>query len=305
MRLGYMFSGQGAQFPGMGRDLYEGSSAAKAVFESADEVLHRSISRLCFDGTPEELTACANCQPAIYTMSQACLAAFHERFPDVVPAVCGGLSLGELSALSAAGVFSFEDGLRLVAKRGELMDVACRETHGGMAAVLGGDPSEIEAVCLEAGADVANLNCPGQIVISGEDGALSKAVAALEGKVTRAVMLTVAGAYHSRLMDTASRQFGEVLAGVSMNAPAVPVVQNVTGDVVDDPGVLRRNLTLQVCSSVRWESCARAMMSRSDMLVEFGPGTVLCGFMKRIDRMYPSGSVGTLATLDALASKLA
>jgi len=305
MRVGFMFSGQGAQFPGMGRDLYDASTAAKAVFDEADDVLGRPLSRLCFDGPAEELTSCANCQPAIYTMSQACLAAFHERFPNIAPAVCGGLSLGELSAFCAAGAFGFADGLRVVAKRGELMDSACRETSGGMAAVLGASIEDVSAICKETDVDIANLNCPGQVVISGEKARLAKALEILAAKQLRAVELTVAGAYHSRLMAGAATAFGEFLAAVPMAATTCPVVQNVTGTVVTDEAERRENLRRQVCSSVRWEECVRTMMTMCDLLVEFGPGNVLCGFMKRIDRSYPNAPVNSLEALDAVAAKLA
>lgn len=304
MNIGYMFSGQGAQFPGMGRDLAESSPAAKAVFEMADEVLGRSISKLCFEGTEADLTSCANCQPAIYTMSQACLAAFLERRPDVRPSACGGLSLGELSALSAAGVFSVADGLRLVARRGELMDAACRETQGGMAAVIAAEASVLEAVCAKYDVDIANLNCPGQTVISGEAAKLAQAVSELDAAGIRVVTLTVAGAYHSRLMAGAAAQFGEHLKGISMAAPQCLVVQNVVGGAVSAPEELRSNLQKQVCSSVKWELCVRRMMEACDMLVEFGPGNVLCGFMKRIDRKYPVAPVNSVAALDALCEKL-
>lgn len=303
-RLGYMFSGQGAQFPGMGRDLYEASECARRVFDEADEVLGYGLSKICFEGSVEDLTRCSVCQPAIYTMSQACLAVFQERFPGVEPVVCGGLSLGELSALCAGKVYGFADGLRLVARRGELMDAACSETSGGMAAVLGGDMDVIASACLDAGIDIANLNCPGQVVISGESGALERAVKVLSEKEIRVVPLTVAGAYHSRLMGGASEAFGRHLQGVAMAKPSCGIVQNVVGGMVEDVESLRDNLRLQVSSSVRWEDCVRAMMPCCDQLIEFGPGNVLCGFMKRIDRSYPAGVVNSMATLDALCAKL-
>ncbi|MBP5638777.1 MAG: ACP S-malonyltransferase [Victivallales bacterium] len=304
MRLGFMFAGQGAQFPGMGRDLYDSSPAAKAIFDEADEVLGRTLSKLCFEGTAEELTSCANCQPAIYAMSQACLAAFKEELPDEVPAICGGLSLGEFSAFCAAGTFGFADGLRIVAKRGELMDAACRETSGGMAAILGANMDIVSSIANEAGVDIANLNCPGQVVVSGEKTALEKALKLFADKEIRAVELTVAGAYHSRLMASASESFGRYLADVPLKKPNYPVVQNVTGTVSGEIESIRRNLTLQVCSSVRWEDCVRTMMKHCDMLVEFGPGSVLAGFMKRIDRSFPNASVNSVDSLKALLGKL-
>ncbi|MGN0879574.1 MAG: ACP S-malonyltransferase [Oligosphaeraceae bacterium] len=304
MRVGFMFAGQGAQAPGMGKDLYEGSAAARAVFEEADEVLGRSLSRLCFEGSVEELTLCANCQPAIYVMSCACLAALRERVAGLSPTCCGGLSLGELSALCAAGVFGFGDGLRLVAKRGELMDAACRATSGAMAAVLGGDVAHVAEVCASCGIDVANYNCPGQVVVSGESGGVDAAVSRLAAEGLRTVRLTVAGAYHSRLMAGAAAEFVSFLSGVPLSRPACAVMQNVPGGEVTEASALRENLGRQVCSPVRWESCARAMMSRSELLVEFGPGNVLCGFLKRMDRAYPSVAVNSLSGLDAAAARI-
>lgn len=303
-RVGYMFSGQGAQFPGMGKDLYEGSAAARAVFDEADEVLGRRLSDLCFTGSAEELTSCANCQPAIYVMSCACLAALRERVPELTATCCGGLSLGELTALQAAGVTSFASGLRLVARRGELMDVACRAGDGAMAAVLGGDEARIAAVCAACGIDVANYNCPGQIVVSGATSGVEQAMATLSEDGLRVVRLTVAGAYHSRLMAEAADQFREFLAGVELGRPGCSVYQNVPGALVTESAVLRENLARQVCSSVKWEACARGMMGESDLLLEFGPGNVLCGFLKRIDRRYPAVPVNSLAALDAAVERI-
>lgn len=305
MRIGCMFSGQGAQVPGMGKDLWEQYPEARGVFEKADAVLGYSLSSLCFEGSLADLTACAVCQPATYVMSHACLAAFRSVYGgEVESVVCGGLSLGEISALSAAGCCSFEDGLELVAERGKLMDEACRESEGGMAAVLGADLAMVEGVCEETDVDVANLNCPGQIVISGKKEHLSDAVGQLKERGVNVVVLNVAGAYHSRLMSDASRRFGEVLRRKRFEVPRIGFVQNVKGDFEEDVESIRRNLELQICHRVCWESCVRVMMTRCEMLLEFGPGAVLAGFMKRIDRQFPVMAVNSVSQLLAFKSKL-
>jgi len=304
MRLAFMFAGQGAQAVGMGRDLAEASPAAKAIFEEADDILGWKLSKLCFDGPAEELTACAHCQPAIYTMSCACLAALRERRPDIAPTACGGLSLGELTALHVAGYCSFADGLKLVATRGQLMDDACQATHGGMAAVLGASTEDVEAVCAEADVDIANLNCPGQIVISGEAERIAKALEILAARNLRGVPLQVAGAYHSRLMQKASENFGSYLKKVTLTEPTARLVQNAIGAFVSPSDEILANLEKQVCSRVRWEECARALMAEAELLIELGPGNVLSGLMKRIDRSFPCVSVNSIASLEALCTKL-
>jgi len=303
-RLGFMFAGQGAQSVGMGQELSEQSDAARALFAKADQALGRDLSGLCFRGPIEDLTNSANCQPAIYAVSLACLAAFEEQCP-VEPVACGGLSLGEFSALAAAGALEFADGLKLVATRGALMDEACQAAQGAMAAVLKADPELVQQVCADNDVDVANYNCPGQIVISGASKRVEQAVAALkEAGVSRVIMLTVAGAYHSRLMAPAAEKFGPVLEAARIAAPRCPVAQNVAGALVRDPDEIRRNLALQVTGSVKWEDCVRAMLDAgAEALVEFGPGQVLTGFMRRIDSAVPVFSVsGAADVTEALAA---
>jgi [acyl-carrier-protein] S-malonyltransferase len=304
-RVGFMFAGQGAQAVGMGRDLWEQSPAARAVFERANVVLGRSIADLCFEGPAAALTASVNCQPAIFTMSMACHAALQERLP-VAPVVCGGLSLGELAAVTCAGVLGFDDALRLVAERGRLMDEACRATAGAMAAVIGADTALVEGICRQHEVDVANYNCPGQVVISGGCAGVKAAVAALAAVgVSRVVMLEVAGAYHSRLMTSAALAFGAVLAPLELRAPTCPVAQNASGALVTEVAVIRDNLRAQVNGSVRWEACVRALLAAgAEVLVELGPGKVLSGFMRRLDRAFPAGSIGSCADLAATVQLL-
>ncbi|MBQ9771664.1 MAG: ACP S-malonyltransferase [Lentisphaeria bacterium] len=287
MKTAYIFSGQGAQTVGMGKDLYENSPAAKAVYDKADEILGWSVSDVCFNGPAEKLTETKYCQVAIYTTSMACLAYYREKNggdPDEVIG-CAGLSLGEYSALAAAGFFTFEDGLKLLEQRALFMDEACRATTGGMASILAGDPAVIAEVCAECGIDVANLNCPGQIVISGEKEGVVKACGMLKEKgMKRALPLNVAGAFHSRLMASAGEKLRGPLAETPVSAPAIPVAQNFTGKFENDPAVIKENLAGQVAGSVRWEECVRAMIAAgAEQFVEFGPGNVLTGLVKRTD----------------------
>jgi [acyl-carrier-protein] S-malonyltransferase len=303
-KIGFMFAGQGAQTVGMGKDLAEAVPAVRDWFGRADDALGRPISEICFNGPQDALTKSANCQPAITATSLACLIAFQQRFPGVKPVACGGLSLGEFAALAAAGVVGFEDAVKLVAARGQFFEDACRATEGGMAAVLNGDAAVIEKVCAAAGVDVANYNCPGQIVISGEKAKLPAAIEGLKAAgISKVIPLTVDGAFHSRLMGSAVPRFAEVLKGVELRAPQCVVVQNVVGGPVADPAQIRPNLEAQITGSVRWEQCARAMIAAgAEALVEFGPGTVLGGFMKRIDKQFPMFNVGSAADLEKLAA---
>lgn len=304
MKAAFIFSGQGAQSVGMGKDLCETSPAAAAVFKEADGVLGWSVSELCFNGPAEKLTESRYCQPAIYTTSAACLAAFKERFPSVKPLGCAGLSLGEYGALLCAGFFTFSDGLKLVARRAELMDASCKESAGGMASVLGGDVEIIRQVCEDCGIDVANYNCPGQIVISGVKTGVEKAVAALKEKgVRKLIPLNVAGAYHSRLMKKAGESLREPLSQTPCKAPGCPVAQNFTGGLESDPAKIKANLVEQVAGSVRWEGCVKSLSGLgAEAFIEFGPGAVLTGLVKRIDgtkALYNVSNAGDLAKIPA------
>ncbi|MBR6470841.1 MAG: ACP S-malonyltransferase [Victivallales bacterium] len=289
-RLGLLFAGQGAQHPGMGAQLYESSPAARKIYDQADAILSWPISRLCFEGPQEDLTACAHCQPAIYITSLAAWAARSEApQADETPAIAGGLSLGELAALTVAGAFDFETGLKAVAERGRLMDELCRRTHGAMAAILGGEPSRVAQVAEAHGIDVANYNCPGQLILSGEAELVKAACEELVPEVMKIVHLEVAGAYHSRLMRPAGEAFRAFLENLPMRKPSLPLVHNVTGELaVPEPAALRERLTEQIYSPVRWEECCRAIMQQCDKLLELGPGQVLTGLARRIDRRFPA-----------------
>lgn len=284
MKAFFVFSGQGAQAPGMGKDLYESSAAAKAIFDQADEILGYKLSEVCFNGPAEKLTETNYCQVAIYTMSCAALEAFKEKFPEVKAVACAGLSLGEYGALYAGGAFSFADGLKLLAKRAELMDVACKNTNGGMASVLGGDAAIIKEVCAACDIDVANFNSPGQIVISGEKSKLENAVAMLKEKgMKKVIVLNVAGAFHSRLMAEAGEGLKAVLADSQLTMPQLPVLHNFTADVATNEADLKDNLAKQVAGSVQWEGCVRNIVNNfgGELMIEFGPGNVLTGLLRR------------------------
>ncbi len=303
MKPFFVFSGQGAQAVGMGRDLVEAFPAAKARFDEADAVLGYDQSSIVFEGPAEKLTESSYCQPAIYTMSCAALDAFRSRFPEVKPVACAGLSLGEYGALYAGGAFDFASGLRLLAQRAELMDRACRSTSGGMASVLSGDPDVIREVCAACGIDVANYNSPGQIVISGEKEKLAKAVEELKNRgMRKVVVLNVAGAFHSRLMAPAGEALKPVLEASAMTLPTTPVYHNFTAAVAGSVEELKANLASQVAGSVRWEECVRAMVAAGgDTMIEFGPGNVLTGLLRRTLPEVPYFNVNSAASLESLA----
>ena len=283
MKAFFVFSGQGAQTVGMGKDLAEAFPEAKALFDEADAVLGYEQSSIIFNGPAEKLTESRYCQPAIYTMSCAALAAFKTRYPDVTPVGCAGLSLGEYGALYAGGAFTFAEGLRLLAQRAELMDKACRATSGGMASVLGGDAEIIKEVCAACEIDVANFNSPGQIVISGEKVKLAKAVEELKARgMRKIIVLNVAGAFHSRLMKPAGEALEKVLEESPVAMPRIPVYHNFTAAPAADVAQLRANLAAQVAGSVRWEECVRNMVAAGgDTMIEFGPGNVLTSLLRR------------------------
>lgn len=287
MAKGLLFSGQGAQQVGMGRSLYENSETAKALFDEANEVLGWDLKGICFDGPDEALTETKVCQPALYVQGFALFSILKERgHMDDLVAACG-LSLGELTALAAAGVYDFSTGLRLVAERGRLMQEACDATKGGMAAVIGGTPEAVQEFCDKFDIEIANLNCPGQIVISGEKDKVMDAVAnSKEAGFKLCKPLNVAGAYHSRLMASARDAFAEFIKDFDFKTPEIAVYTNVTGGRVADPQEIKDMLVKQVVSSVRFEDNLRNMAAENSLteFAECGPGKVLAGFAKRIDR---------------------
>ena len=305
-KIALLFAGQGAQAVGMGKDLAEQFPAARDVFRKADEILGRKLSDIAWNGPLEELTKTSNCQPALFVHGLACLAVLRELAGGFSPGGAAGLSLGELTAHAAAETFSFEDGVRLVQKRGELMDEACSTTVGGMAAMIGADENAVRQLADEEDVDVANINSPGQIVISGELAKVEAAVAvAKEHGIRRATMLNVAGAYHSRLMDSAYQKLGSALIDVQMQAPRFPVVSNVTGQEVKTLPEIRQTLQEQVTSTVRWVDCMESLLGIGcDLFLELGPGGVLAGLLKRTRKDVDVVSASDVASVKTCAEKI-
>jgi len=286
MAKGILFSGQGAQTVGMGRSLYENSKTARALYEEANEVLAWDLKSVCFEGPETSLTETKVCQPALYVQGYALFSILKERGQlNELKAACG-LSLGELTALAAAGVYDFATGLRLVAERGRLMQLACDATKGGMAAVIGGTPEDVQTFCDEFDIEIANLNCPGQIVISGDNAKVIEAVAASKGRFKLCKPLNVAGAYHSCLMESARDAFAAFIKDFDFKAPEIVCYTNVTGGQISDPEAIKEALVSQIVSSVRFEDNLRNMAAENGIkeFYECGPGKVLTGFAKRINR---------------------
>ncbi len=279
----YLFPGQGSQFPGMARELYDGSPMAKSLMNRADEILGFHLTGIMFEGSDEDLRATRVTQPAVFLHSVAAFAALQDRDPE---AVFAGHSLGEFSALAAAGVLEFEDALRLVALRASEMQKCCESVPGGMAAIIGLDEAAVERLCAETQGLVvpANYNSDAQTVISGEMQAIEKAcVLAKEAGAKRALPLPVSGAFHSPLMEPARAALAEAIAATPFRKPARPVYQNVSAQPETDPERIQANLLSQLTSPVRWTQTIRRMRRDgvSDF-VELGPGAVLSGLIKRI-----------------------
>lgn len=285
----------------MGASLYANSASAKALFDEADAVLGYSLSKLCFEGPQEALTQTKVCQPALYVHGYAAFTLLREAGKLEGLKTALGLSLGELTALAAAGAFDFATGLRTVAERARLMQLACEASEGTMASVIGGTAEQVQELCAACDVEMANLNCPGQIVISGEKAKVLNAVEKGKSYGFKLIKpLTVAGAYHSRLMEPARAAFAEFLQTVEIQTPSLTVFTNTTGGAVSDPQAIRDALAKQVVSSVRWEDCMKnAATLRIDTFYECGPGAVLAGLAKRIDRTQKVVSIAEFADIEA------
>lgn len=274
----------------MGASLGENSAAARALYEEANQLLGWDLRSLSFSGPETELTQTKVCQPALFVHGLATLAALRElgKLPAGEPAMALGLSLGELTACCAAGVFDFATGLRIVAERGRLMQEACEKTSGSMAAVIGEERGRVAELCREFDVEAANFNAPGQIIISGEKSRIAAAVAGAKDRGMKKVMpLNVAGAYHSRLMEPARAAFAAFLAPIAFAAPRFMIFTNTTGAAIADPIAIKAALVSQVVSSVRWEDCMRAAASAgATEFWELGPGGVLAGLARRTDKAW-------------------
>ena len=290
MALALLFAGQGAQKVGMGKSLHEASPAARALYDEAGQVLGWNLTAVSFGGPEAELTQTKVCQPALFVHGLALLAALKERqkLPSDGPRFALGLSLGEVTAYCAAGVFDFATGLRIVAERGRLMQQACEQSTGTMAAVVGEDRAKVQDLCREFNIEAANFNAPGQIIVSGEKALVDNAVAAAKARgMKKVIPLNVAGAYHSRLMEPARAAFAAYLATVPFAAPRFAVFTNTTGQAVSDPAAIKAALVKQVVSPVLWEDCMRsAATAGATEFWELGPGAVLAGLARRTDKAW-------------------
>ncbi len=304
--LVFMFSGQGSQYVGMGKELYENYESAKEVLDKADQILDFDLKDMIFNGPEEALNNTKNTQPAIYTVSAMVKAVLSENGIDA--AAAAGHSLGEYSALYAAGVFSFEDGLRLVRRRGELMDQADPEGKGTMAAVIGMSDQEVEAVLAEIDGivTVANYNSPGQVVISGEVEAVGAAEELLaENGAKRIIPLSVSGAFHSPLMEPAKEELKNTIEAIDFKDAQIPLIANVTADYVKESAEIKSALIKQLNNSVRWsETIERFKEDDYEDYIELGPGRVLKGLMRRIDRSLNAYNVEDKKSLNKTLKKL-
>jgi len=305
-KIALLFAGQGAQSVGMGRDLAEQFSVAADLFRQADEILGRKLSEIAWSGPIEKLTKTSNCQPALYVHGLACFAALREVAGDLPIEGAAGLSLGEMTAHAVAGTFDFATGLKLVQRRGELMDEACAATSGAMVAMVGADENAVRALAADTDIDVANINAPGQIVISGERAKVEAAIAmAKEHGIRRATLLNVAGAYHSRLMETAYQKLGAALRHIPVLPPRFPVISNVTGLEAATPVEIRRTLQDQVTSTVRWVDCVERLAGLGcNFFIELGPGGVLAGLLRRTRKEVDVISVSEADSVRECAEKI-
>ncbi len=294
----FIFPGQGAQYPGMGKDFYEAFSIARETFEEADDILGMGLKKCIFEGPASDLTLTKNSQPAIYIVSMAILRTLLSQFPDLKPSICAGLSLGEYTALTAAGKISFKEALLLVKARAEYMHEACISHPGTMQVVLGMEETQIEKI-ITGNAWVANLNCPGQVVIAGTLLGIEKAAADLKAAGAKRVLpLDVSGAFHSPLMQDAQDRLTPIIEQTQILDTPIEIVMNVPGDFVKMPADIRKCMIAQVTSCVRWEKGIRSM--GVDTFFEIGCGKTLSGMNKRIGVLGSTTSIEKVADLEGV-----
>lgn len=301
-----VFAGQGAQVPGMGRDFAEADATAMELFDKANAVLGFDLKTVCFEGPAEALTKSNVCQPAIFVTSYAAYLALQKRRATPF-AAAAGLSLGEWGALCAAGVLDFDATLTVLEARGRFMQEACEATPSGMIAIVGASPAQLDELCAKTGCTPANINSAAQVVLSGDKAQIAAAAAtAKELGIKRAIPLATAGAFHSKFMQPARERLAPVLDGITFHAPKIPVISNVTGRVhSSDPAEIKDVMLRQVTETTRWaDDIAAAKELGCTRFIEFGPGKVLSGLIKKIDAALTTLNVSDLATLDATVSAL-
>lgn len=309
-KMAFLFPGQGAQYVGMGKDFIETFPTARQTFEEADEILGRNLSKIVKEGPEAVLTETKNSQTGIFVTSIALLKVLRELYPQLSPVFCAGLSLGEYTALYASNRLKFDDGLRIVQKRGQFMNDACEATQGTMAVVLGMNGDEVEAAVKEVNLPkelwVANYNCPGQVVISGTLKGIEKGTQALQAKGAKRILpLQVHGAFHSGLMLSAEQKLAPYLEELSLQNSSVKLVMNVVGNSVEDVKDIKNNLIKQVTHSVKWEQGIRHMMDQgADLLIEIGCGKALSGFNKRIGVLAPTWTLEKVEDLKTIEGHL-
>jgi len=306
-KTAFVFPGQGSQQVGMGQDLYDTFTAARAVFDQADTVLNFPLSRLCFEGPEDELRQTINAQPALVTASFACLEAVRESGGDAalpVPSFLAGHSLGEYTALALAGVFDFATAVYLARERGRLMHEAGLARPGSMAAVIGLDEPPLSEICRITGTCIANINCPGQIVISGAVADIDKAMEmAKEKGASRVIPLPVSGAFHSQLMQPAVDGMTEIIARTAFNDPEVPVIANTTAQPLTTVTAVKQELRDQLCHCVQWQRSVESLITRGvTNFIEIGPGKVLTGLIGRINREVTTLNISDLASVRSFTS---
>ena len=306
MKVAYIFPGQGAQWVGMGRDLYDNFDSAKAVFELADETLGYPLSQLCFEGPEDELRQTINAQPAILTVSLACLKATQDIADDEtmpLPTFVAGHSLGEYTALAAADVLDFTTAVYLARERGRLMHEAGQKNPGSMVAVIGLDEKLLAEVCDETDTKIANINCPGQLIISGAKENLTKAAELAEAKgAYRTIPLQVSGAFHTLLMEPAANGLSEAIASLSFRQPSVPIIANTNAQPMTTAEIIKAELLEQLCNCIQWQRSIEYMINNGvTTFIEIGPGKVLTGLIKRINKGVNTLNIGDAQAIKSMA----